>query len=289
MKAALLIGFGYLNQPKGYRLPGIIIDLYRAHQWSLRMNVKRWYILTDHTTNIESEKVLKLVIKKELEGEAIFFIDRIKKEQIYHNYQDYSHLIAELQALLVDVSHLFVYYSGHFENGLVVFPKGGRIDTDGEAPLDRFPLDQVIRYGITRAKPEIELFVVLDCCQSNGLDLSFRMKTNESRFSFVTPGRTLSTGNCLCFSSGTEEESAKARMDGSPFTYRLFHVIEQLVGENDTVLFERLLIEIVAAGYNRSPMVGIVHPITKKLPRWCYTTTTTLIDFHPIENIFYVK
>lgn len=278
MKAALLIGFGYQRMERGYHLPGIIIDLYRSYKWAKKIGATRIYILTDHTQNISSEKVLRLVTKGEIEGEAIFFIDRIRADKIYHNYINYDTLIADLTLLLIDVSMLFVYYSGHSERGLMLFPR--------EDQLDRLPLDQVLYYSRKNNKGTLEIFSLLDCCESSGLGLPFRSATSPSYLSLPIESRFLLKGyEVLCISSGTEQETASARLDGSPFTWMFYRLLQEM--NNDDV-FE-LIARMKKEGYPRHPIITTNHPKLTTIWRWFLDRSTVGVEYDPIDNVFIIK
>jgi hypothetical protein len=134
---------------------------------------------------------------------------------------------------------------------------------------------------INSVKRKCKLFIVMDCCNSNGLDLPFQMKDAIYR---LTPNdiHTFVSQEIICISSTMLDEHSIASRDGSIFTRSLFfNLRQQHVSLHD-------LISIVgmecSSRFSQTTTIHSSYPNLKYIWSWVYGPNRILVSINNFNN-----
>ena len=279
MKVAILIGFGYTEQESKMRIPGILIDLHRSYEFAKRMEALKVLVFTDYQRNQKSYPIKEQLRNGELDAETLFFITNLKFQEQYHNYNSLESFKDQIERVTLGVSRLFIYYSGHAERGLIVLPKANR-------EIDRISLPQLLSICVNKAHPQAEVFSIVDCCQSDGMGMSFKMIPGDEWYQYQKVYDLYKQGReIICLSSGNEEEFSETRIGGSQFTALLY----ELLNKKLYWPIGQLLKELKEGGYENTPVVTSSDPHLMELWRWTLSSTRLSISFDYLDQTILVK
>lgn len=218
MRKALLVGFTYSGDKK---LPGITIDLYIAYCFLKEAGWKdnEITVFTDIEKNDETHVLKKGIADKIVDTDVLSFIDTLKDKNQYIKYKYhgiYNNFKATLEFCTCkredkEIDNLFIYYTGHSEEGNIVLPQG-----------TLYPFNDIRDFISSNFK---NIFCVLDCCE-RGIILPFSLQDNIYRLS-STGEEGITKSDFLCISSCLENEKTIASKTGSFFTKTLFEIIKE--------------------------------------------------------------
>ena len=204
MPTSILIGFEYKNNI----LPGTLIDIYHCYNWckSFGCNIN---VLTDiKEVNID---LLYNAIDNKLANKSILkFYDNINPIIISNN------LIEELQKILqkeIIDNKLIVYYTGHgvlYDN--LVMPDDSL-----------FSMKKLKNIILESVPTSTEIFLILDCCNPDGMGLAFKLNNNSFRLSTTNIKLVdFIEHKVLLITSSANHQKSVATQLGSLFTRYLF-------------------------------------------------------------------
>lgn len=207
MPTCILIGFEYKNDI----LPGTLIDLYQCYSWSKSFGCNI-YTLTDiKEVNIE---LLHNAIDNKLANKDILnFYNIINPIIIFDNLFD--ELLKILNKEILD-DKLIIYYTGHgvlYDN--LVMPD--------ETLISMKKLKSII---LENVKITTEIFIILDCCNPDGMGLPFKLKNNLFGLS-STDIKSIDfiEHKILLITSSANHQKSVATQLGSLFTRYLFKIL----------------------------------------------------------------
>lgn len=220
MYVSLLIGFEYINSKEWKSLPGIPVDLYQAYVNSMKIS-KNIKVFTDLTKDYRTTILQRAIIDGYADSNLLSFIEDIKEKQQYILYQSEkknNYVVNNFENVITnvlrndrnkDVTHIFIYFTGHAKNGHIILPDDTHVS-----------LTHLKDLIVSNTNPDCQIVVILDCCQSNGMDLPYIFNGNYklNNYNFINP-------SIICFSSSQIDEDSSASRSGSVFTRNIFNVI----------------------------------------------------------------
>jgi len=210
MPTAIVIGFEYKND----MLPGTLIDLYHCYKWceSFGCNIN---VLTD-IKEVDT-KLLYTAIDNNLANKDILkFYDTINPIIISNN------LIEEILKILkngISDNKLILYYTGH-----------GILYDNLVMPDDSLISMKKLKNSILGNVSNItEIFIILDCCNPDGMGLPFKLKGNL----FVLSSTDMKLiefidNKVLLITSSANHQKSIATQLGSLFTRYLFKILIEM-------------------------------------------------------------
>lgn len=202
MTIALLIGFEY-----NYTLKGAIIDLYLAYNWC-KSFCNTIYVITD-VKNIENKNV----------GNEIKFFYRNLTNKF--EVKDEHQLRDSLSKIMFNIKKkehekMVLYYSGHGKKESIILPNN-----------KLFSFDKFRNIICNKLPSEIEIFMIIDCCEAHGLQLPFHYHNKKFKLSkynkVYLPHKVL-----LITSSEPNENCVMDKNGGSLFSKFLFEYLTSL-------------------------------------------------------------
>lgn len=210
MPTAILIGFEYKNDI----LPGTLVDLYHCYKWckSFGCNV---ITLTD-IKEVDIELLHNAIDNKLAKKDLLNFYNVIQPILVFDN------LIDELLKILknkIPDNKLIIYYTGHgvlYDN--LVMPD--------ESLISMKKLKSIILENVSIST---EIFIILDCCNPDGMGLPFKLKNNSFGLS-STNMKSVSfiEHKILLITSSSNHQKSVATQLGSLFTRYLFKVLIEM-------------------------------------------------------------
>ncbi len=262
-KRALIIGFQYkssdLIKQKHSFIPGIIIDIYRAYKATLKMGCTRILVITDIETDINIKKLSQVILKSfYIDIGILSIINDLKEINSYYLFNNEDNFKKLVKSFVKESERLFVYYTGHSDNGIMRFP----ITLQSLVPNNlRFKttlqMEEFRDMVIKKVTQNCQLVFILDCCHSNGLKLPYYYDKVSNRFileprSFINkPTEQLKSSNeskmglfytkreVLCFSSSSPIEKSIGTRSGSIFSRVFFGIIFNEINDLFPEIFEK--------------------------------------------------
>ena len=242
-KKALLIVFMYQScDLTDYdELPGALIDLYLSYQHAKRIGCDNIKIITDLKDDQKTDLLVRAMVDKIVDHHIIEFIDDMKKAKILNLYTGINRLNELVKNFVTKSDQLFVYFSGHALDGDMILPDSkvryqkipSYSEETGLTMLNTVKIeeDNIHHYSLytfrqllcDATNESCEHFIVLDCCQSDGMLLSFRFCVDNNIFKLSpSPERKYTKKNILCLSSSSHVENSISTRNGSVFSISLF-------------------------------------------------------------------
>ena len=219
MPTAIIIGFEYSSlindKPQLTKLlSGALFDIYRMYRWCRECNYKI-FIITDITEVRELGVLVDGISSGKIEREISNFSPWSMDEcKIVKNS---SSLMESLTSIPPpEDNKLLIYYSGHGESEQMVMPNCDKLSF------------ATIRDAIHTSIPiSVEVFWILDCCESGNFDLPYKIVDNKFTLQDVNKAKFLRQNTFLVASAGANEKSISGRY-GSIFTKKLLSVLRRL-------------------------------------------------------------
>ncbi len=269
-KRALIIGFQYkssdLIKQKHSFIPGIIIDIYRAYKATLKMGCTRILVITDVKEDINIKKLSQVILKSfYIDIGILSIINDLKEINSYYHFNNEENFKKLIKSFVKKSERLFVYYTGHSDNGIMRFPvtvpvtvpKSVNIRLKTSLQMEEFR-DIIIK----KVTQNCQLVFILDCCHSNGLNLPYYYDKISNRFileprSFInkSSGHKLNSSQkkngskmellytkreILCFSSSLPIEKSIGTRLGSIFSRVFFGIFfDEIDNQYNSEIFEK--------------------------------------------------
>ena len=222
---AVIIGFYY---KEGQSIPGISIDLYKAYMLFSSM-CDRVIVITDMVKPVLPYNIADQIIQGRVDGDIFAFPS---KQVEYVVVGDYLELKNALIRLLKD-DKVILYYSGHGESNGVLMPNGECIDL---TVFKSLLLDNI--------SSQTQLFIMMDCCHTNGLGLAFRLSNGYMRLNPNNKVLNLINKDVVLITSNDLDQKAVSTQNGSLFSEVLFDELRLIRAGKAKALLTPLTIRI---------------------------------------------
>lgn len=207
----LLIGFEYINSNTWKFLPGIPIDLYQVYKYVSNIT-KNILVYTDMTKDYNTSILQKAILDGYVNSGLLSFIEDIKDSNQYILYKSelsnkyiINNFDKVIKKFIKNVDRLVIYYTGHGKSGDIILPDNTHVSLSYIKSLIKS--DQTI--------------VILDCCESNGMNLPYYYNNNF----FKLNNNNFISNEIICISSTNSDENSSATNTGSLFTRNLFQYL----------------------------------------------------------------
>ena len=225
MPTAILIGFEYKNDI----LPGTLIDLYHCYKWCKSFNCDI-FVMTD-IKEVNIELLYNAIDNKLCNKDLLKFYEKINPIIIYDNLID--EILKIMEKNIVD-EKLIIYYTGHgvlYDN--LVMPN--------EQLISMKRLKSIILENLPIS---VEIFIILDCCNPDGMGLPFKLKNNT----FCLSSTDMKSINfiehkILLITSSANHQKSIATQLGSLFTRYLFKILIDM-NKYDKSYIEEMIIPL---------------------------------------------
>jgi len=235
---AILIGFEYSGEKK---LPGIIIDLYLAYKFlkNNEFDDVDISIITDIRSDLKTDMLRTAILEETVHSDILSFIEDSKDKNIYTQYSSLGYYNNFESVIKTESEYTLVYYTGHSENGNIILPDYSLYSLDNFRDL----------YKNTK-----QCLVILDCCESNGLNLPYLLTDNVYRLE----SELFIKSNMICISSSLSHQDSIASITGSFFTRYIFNLLKHKNKSLQEILDDiNLLLNRFSRKYNTKQTVNI--------------------------------
>ena len=290
MDCCIIIGFSYSSKYEDKTRPfldGIIIDLYLCYRYVKELTDKsNIIVITDQTTNVNSTN--KNIIFDETDNiNVLKFIDELHNNKILHLYTSKSELLSLLNKKLNGSKNIFFYYTGHSYSGNILLPKMNDMICynylkEEDTILNFLELRNII---CSNSNVNAEIFIILDCCNSNGLELPYKLSDGVYRLNFKKEGG-YPLQKIVCFSSTYIDENSIILKNGSIFTKLLFDNIKIYRKIQD--LLKIIVLECLK-DFDQNANVYSSYPNIKMIWRWLVKNDDIKVEIDHINNFFILK
>ncbi len=226
----LLIGFEYTHSKKWETLPGISVDLYQVYRYTKSIT-KNILVFSDVDKDYRTSILKQAILDGYVDSGLLSFIEDIKEKSQYSKYESKKqngYRMNNFDTVVTDyvkgLDKLIFYYTGHAKNGNIILPDNTQVSLD------------YVREILTQTNPTCQILSVLDCCESNGMSLPYRLsslKVSSLSGSYRLNSLNFMKQKIICLSSSIITEDSMATRSGSVFTRELFGYLES---HQDTVI-----------------------------------------------------
>lgn len=263
----VLIGFEYFGNKK---LPGILVDLYLSYNFIKRFhNSSSIIIISDIQKDSNTKLVRSAILEQIVDSNILSFVKDCKELGIYKQFKSsgyYNNLDSHLSKLNGD--KLFIYYTGHSKDGNLILPNHSLYS------LETF------KFQLSKFK---SVLCILDCCESTGLKLPFRLIDNVYRLE----NTHFNQNRIICISSSLSEQDSIVMRSGSIFTRHIFKLMtEKDIHLSDLLENINLSLYKFCKKYNTKQTVNIyaTHPNLVYIFGWIYNHVDVEINIDKIYN-----
>lgn len=310
MKVCVLIGFSYHESHDDttglegrIALPGILIDLYQAYSFSKKMNPDKIIVISDIVEDQKTSYLANSLMDSTVDVGVFEFVKTISSLGEHYPFIDRDDFVELMESTLSLADETFIYYTGHVIEECIIFPIGNHLinandsknyHLDGiidlynetyESPL-KMNLDEFRSIILSSIGNRCEVFIVMDCCGSNGLNLPFILKNgvgrlaNEIGYIFIEP-------KVICVSSTKYDEDSIASKDGSVFSRSLFSSMKKR--ERSLRSLMNIIYKDCFSIFPQTATVKLSHPNLKFLWPWLFGSHNIKIDIDNINNVIIVN
>lgn len=261
MVTCLLFGFKYKYEYN--KLPGIVIDLYKAFKICKGINYQtNRPIHISIYTDVQDDESVKSITRAVREGSVspaiINFISERLKDGTLKQYQSLEYLRGCIQEQVHEEDKILIYYTGHGECGDILLPQGERYKIE-------YLRDDLCIYSAKN----VEIFAVLDCCHGTGMSLPYSYKIKSFERDIVYPtmdNMNFNLRNFICISSSQGLEESIVKEEGSVFT-KVFYTY---IRNKKRVKLKDLLLHLDLAlrEYPQTTTIHLSYPSNTEIWRW---------------------
>jgi len=272
MPIAILIGFEYTFNS----LTGALVDLYHAFKWCQSFNCDI-HVFTDIELVKDYNNLRRVIDLKIAEPDILSFYERIPSMTIVRNR---TSLLRSLIRILENVSDdkVIIYYSGHGVKDSMVMPD--------KTLLSFINFRDTI---LDILQPYVEIFLILDCCNPNGMRLPYKLNNNCFTLSTHIPNDIECVSQpILLITSSESNEKSIATKSGSIFSRHLFRILTQFNKEfnNDDSSAPISLIPIHKNRNLRRLMGNLMSSIRRM--HTGYTQTVSIYSSYIIDPVLWM-
>lgn len=328
MKVALLLGFSYGEDSKikyvaadRNPLPGIVVDLYQGYTIAKQMNADKILVITDIIQDQQTSVLVNSMLDSTVDFGVLNFITNIRRDKQYYQFTSRESFIRMVGNFLSGSDEVFIYYTGHVDNGYLLFPMdgddidfGNNINTISQTysinnsdeslknshTLKTYHLNHQSQPSNDNTKLSLidfrtiittsvlssgQIFIVMDCCNSNGLDLPFHLNNDVYR---LTPKKnhTFFQQKIICFSSTMSDEHSITTRDGSIFTRSLFLTLRDNFRKISDIIGK--VGPICSNQFAQTTTIHSSYPNTKYIWEWIFSPSICNVYFDYDNNVIIV-
>lgn len=273
-KVAILIGFSYAGCGE-YRLPGMIVDLYLAYKHVTKTGFNKVLVVTDTVPKTLDPFVLNMTLQGEVDPDIESFFASLAERNELVRFTNISDLDDKC-SIATRSTHLFLYYSGHAENGAALVPKyrhAASYERTQEPNFDSVDLVNLIAHSVLLSDSSCKVVCIMDCCNSNGLKLPYQLLTAvdiddknvpmankrsldiigsqyqsissiNGRYRLLPMNNWFEGRDMVCISASSGEGKSFSSHVGSKFTLHLFRILSDENINSYIGLWFRLVFEL---------------------------------------------
>lgn len=284
-KIAIIIAFYYKGCEEIYHMSAIMLDVYRAYRHAKLIGVDEILFICDNT-EIQSynHNILRLIINGEIGDDFLQFDKEITQKYKVIKPKECSDMIDALQNIGREANRIFFYYSGHAISGNAIIPPYNNSPYNA---CQRIMINRLIIASLKFAKPSVQTAVILDCCNSTGLNLAFNIIYNSKYIISYNYGAEYYKGVILCISSTMNDEYAYMIQDGSKFSMYIFNILPEV--NKISLLYKELYKELYQdLEKHISLNITCTHSryLSDMVPIWAWLRTKTSLStyYNPITH-----
>jgi hypothetical protein len=291
MDAVIIIGFAYdklnISKDREY-LPGIIIDMYHAYKYVESIShIPNILVISDIYKDVGVSEIKSTITDSIVDMEIFNFIKNLRLRNQLINYTNKHQVITEIKKILVNKKRILFYYTGHSSSGNILLPLGNgeicyRYDRYVDTIISFIQIRDLISESTSKSA---EIFIILDCCNANGLELPYKLVNSVYRLNYKN-NKVYPIQKFICFSASNSDENSLASKNGSLFSYTLFKILKE--HRNISTLLNLLITEC-AKKYDQTPNVYGSYPDIKMIWRWISNPMDTSVKINLIDNYFTIK
>ena len=304
-------------------LPGIIIDLYQAYSLARNMEPDKIMIITDIVRDQQTSLLVNSMLDSTVDTGVLEFIESIISLGEHHQFVGKHDFIFVIKSILSQADQTFIYYTGHVSDNYLLFPMDGLdvnfketinpkkfnhpTDTydnniislpdvlesyyrahknDPSSDLTKMSLDEYKSIILSSISKKGEVFIVMDCCNSNGLDLPYHLKDGVGRL-LRGENHIFIGARIICVSSTMKDEQSIASRDGSIFSRSLF--LNMRSKQRSLKILSKLIDDECSSKFSQTTTVHISHPNLKFLWPWIYGNYNLVMSINNFKNIILIE
>lgn len=317
MDSCVLIGFNYssrFNDKLRTFLRGIIVDLYICYKYVKDLiDITKITIITDVTINYSISDLKNLIIDSSIDQGILNFVNEIISNKVLHLYTNKEDLMEIIKSKFSNKKNILFYYTGHSHDSEILLPSLNdyfcyEYQDNNELSIN---LSEIRELLCDHTDQRSEIFMILDCCNSNGLSLPYKLADGVYRLNYDTLRQPLQLRfnlsgrgrgdsdmseplsklkfplqKIICFSSSSIDESSIILNSGSIFTYTLFKNIKS--HRNITELISLISTECLKK-FEQNANVCSSYPNLKLIWRWLTINDGIKIEINHLKNFFVKK
>lgn len=289
-KLAIIIGFQYeqdiaTDDDPAFRgqLPGISIDIYQAVKQSRLAGFDDIIVITDLYMDERTTLVNRALNDGIVDIDILELIKTLTANNEYYYYSKKKDILSKIKELLPNYNRLFIYYTGHAFRGYILFPRHGQgfsTINDHHIPSiddDRWKIVDLKQMLIDNCPRSLQSVIVMDCCNGNGMNLPYIMKSGKFRLNDnVTDPWYFHPQQMICFSSAMPDEDSEAGRDGSTFSLHFFSLLREAKNNDHNIktcdlsllYFLTTIQNNCLTQYDQTAMIHVSHPVIRSLWPW---------------------
>lgn len=211
---SVLIGFKYHgNHHNRQTLPSTEIDLYMMRNMATQMKSDKIIIITDLVENPSTSKYTKMIVEGKVDDKILTMIDDMKSCGQYFKYSSWENASTLISSATKNATKVFFYMSCHGIEGNMLLPVSGAVVPSA-----------IRKVAIPRSDPNLNCFIVMDCCESTGLSLPFVYKGRDYRTNTLD---NIIQSKVILVTSSTIGTKSVSRSRGSDFTVELVKMMKK--------------------------------------------------------------
>jgi len=294
-KIAVIIVFSYYKSKRS--ITGTIYDLNRIVNHCVAAEFDQIRILTDFTSEmIDSDEFwVQRTLFNEIQN-------KVHQNHLYENVSSVRMILRDLHP----GERRFIYYSGHCKNNIIKLPSYGEI--------------KINQLKIIASRNASSVFFIIDCCQSEGVNLLYKINTDSiisnvllhgvgntnsySRYYQLNNSDDENYRDCeiISISSSNTHKNSYSTDQGSIFTYMLVKLFKEYINifeqdKSSIITLERFTVDIeeqIRLYYSQKhrpcPSIQISRLTTNSIPRWmCIKQNILSIKCDPIRQVLVIE
>ena len=295
MKVCIILAFHYSHPNDIYfiedkyrkHLPGILIDIYNVYKFVTNMKPDKIVIITDLINDINLHSVKESIIMSYVQSDIFEFMETLYNMKLIYNYINKYDTLQLIEKYITNSNKIFFYYTGHVHDGNILFPLyNERICYIYNRDDIFLPLEELRDLLLNKTMETTEIFVVLDCCNSNGLNLAYKLLNNGIYRLIPYNERIFAKQKIICISSTNRDETSLASKNGSLFSYYFFKYI---LAERSLEKLKIKINEECYKKYEQTMCINSTYPDIKMVWKWLISPGEEEIKINFFKNFIVIK